>query len=82
MGSIGRDIEHVRARVEAWDWFPVPAGQSSYQYGAAMLRLKLGQAFRRMEWQVESGFPAFVHLPARAVAPWPLGPLGYGGDFF
>ena len=72
----------LRGRVENWDWFSAPPAQSSYVYGAAILRLNLGQSSNRAEWQVEGAFPLLVNLPSNAVAPEPQGPLGYGGDYF
>src|SRR5262249_21058995 len=36
----------------------------------------------RLRWQVEGALPVFANLPSRAIAPEPVGPLGYGGDYF
>ena len=72
----------LRGRIENWDWFSAPPVQSSYTYGAAVLRLNLGQSFQKADWQVEGSFPLLFNLPAKAVAPEPQGPLGYGGDYF
>src|ERR1051326_4884065 len=72
----------LRGRIESWDWFDAPPAQSSYTYGAAVLRLNLGRSSNRVEWQVEGTFPLLVNLPGNAVAPEPQGPLGYGGDYF
>jgi hypothetical protein len=72
----------LRGRIENWDWFSAPPAQSLYTYGAAVLRLNLGQSSNRLEWQAEGAFPLLVNLPGNAVAPDPLGPQGYGGDYF
>ena len=72
----------LRGRIEHWNWFSAPPAQNSYTYGAGILRLKLGQSWRRMEWQAEGAFPFYVNLPDSGVAPALQGPLGYGGDYF
>jgi hypothetical protein len=72
----------LRGRIENWDWFSAPPAQGSYSYGTAVLRLNLGQSLNKLEWQVEGAFPVLLNLPGNAVAPEPLGPLGYGGDYF
>jgi hypothetical protein len=73
---------NLRGRVENWDWFGAPPAQTSYTYGAAVLRLSLGQSSKQVDWVVEGAFPLLVNLPRQGVAPEPQGPLGYGGDYF
>ena len=72
----------LRGRIENWDWFSAPPAQDSYTYGTGVLRLNLGQSLNKLEWQLEGAFPLLLNLPGNAVAPEPLGPLGYGGDYF
>jgi hypothetical protein len=72
----------VRGRLEAWDWFRADPAQSSYTYGATILRLNLSQSSSRFEWHADGAFPVFLNLPAHAVGPDPIGPVGYGGDYF
>src|ERR1051326_8848164 len=72
----------LRGRIENWDWFSAPPAQSAYTYGAAVLRLRVVKSWKTAEWQVEGAFPLLLNLPAKAVAPEPQGPLGYGGDYF
>jgi hypothetical protein len=72
----------LRARVENWDWFEATPAQNTYTYGAGALRLTVGQAWKRAEWQAEGAFPVMLDLPANAVAPGLQGPLGYGADYF
>jgi hypothetical protein len=72
----------LRGRIENWDWFRAPPAQDSYSYGTAVLRLNLSQSLNKLEWQVEGALPVLLNLPGNAVAPEPLGPLGYGGDYF
>ncbi len=73
---------NLRGRIENWDWFSAPPAQDSYTYDTGVLRLNLGQSLSKLEWQLEGGFPLLLNLPGNAVAPEPLGPLGYGGDYF
>jgi len=73
----------LRLRAESWDWFdPEPAYQDSYTFGAAVLRVALGEQKEKYEWQIEGAFPALMGLPSRAVAPAPQGQLGLGASYF
>jgi hypothetical protein len=72
----------LRARAENWDWFEAPPAKNNYTYVGGTLRLNLGLAWKRIEWQTEGAFPVMLNLPANAVAPGSQGPLGYGADYF
>jgi hypothetical protein len=72
----------VRGRIENWDWFEAPPAQNSYTYGIGLLRLNLGKSSTAWDWQVDVSFPAILNLPQHAIAPFPQGPQGYGGDYF
>jgi hypothetical protein len=79
----GADLSgSIRARIENWDWFKAPPAQSSYAYGAGILRIALARSYSWVDWQAEGAFPLYVNLPRNAVAPDPQGPLGYGGDYY
>ncbi len=72
----------LRARFESWDWFETSAAENSYNFGAATLRLALGQQLEKFEWQVEGAFPLLLGLPDHAIAPAPQGQLGLGATYF
>jgi len=72
----------LRARVESWGWFETPGAQDAYTFGAAVLRVGLGQQRERFDWFVEGEFPVLFNLPERAVAPAPQGQLGLGAAYF
>lgn len=72
----------LRLRVENHGWFETPGFEDDYTFGAAVLRLTVGQQKERFDWQVEGEFPVLLHLPERAVAPAPQGQLGLGGSYF
>ena len=72
----------LRVRVENYGWFETPGFEDDYTFGAAVLRLSLGQQKERYDWQVEGEFPVLFNLPERAVAPAPQGQLGLGGSYF
>ncbi|HKQ79588.1 MAG TPA: alginate export family protein [Blastocatellia bacterium] len=73
----------LRLRAESWDWFdPDPAYDDSYTFGAAVLRVGLGQQKEKYEWQVEGEFPALMGTPESAIAPAPQGQLGLGASYF
>lgn len=73
----------LRLRAESWDWFdPDPAFDDLYTFGAAVLRVGLGQRNEKYEWQIEGEFPALISLPERAIAPAPQGQLGVGANYF
>ncbi|HEY7545075.1 MAG TPA: alginate export family protein, partial [Blastocatellia bacterium] len=72
----------LRARLENWDWFDTSAADGSYTFGAALLRLSLGQKTEKIDWQVEGAFPALINLPDKAIAPAPQGQLGLGASYF
>lgn len=73
----------LRLRAEDWSWFETGGGfEDHYVFGAALLRLALGQQLERIDWQVEGAFPALINLPERAVAPAPQGQLGLGASYF
>ena len=61
----------LRARFESWDWFETNAAENNYNFGAATLRLALGQQKEAFEWQVEAAAPVLLGLPDNAVAPAP-----------
>lgn len=72
----------LRARFESWDWFETSAAENNYNFGAATLRLALGQQLDKFDWQVEGAFPVLLGLPDHAVAPAPQGQLGLGAAYF
>lgn len=72
----------IRARFESWDWFEAGAANNDYNFGAATLRLSLGQQKESFEWQVEGAFPLLINLPDDAIAPLPQGQLGLGASYF
>ena len=73
---------NLRARFESWDWFATDAAQNEYNFGAATLRLSLGQQKENLEWQVEGAFPLLLNLPTKSIAPAPQGQLGLGAAYF
>lgn len=72
----------LRLRAESYGWFETTGFQDGYTFGAAQLRLSLGQQRERWDWLVEGEFPVLFNLPARAVAPAPRGQLGLGASYF
>lgn len=72
----------LRLRVENYGWFETPGFEDDYTFGAAVLRLSVGQQREKFDWQVEGEFPVLMNLPERAVAPAPQGQLGLGGSYF
>jgi hypothetical protein len=73
---------NLRLRSESWGWFETPAANNDYTFGAATLRLGLGQQKERFEWQIEGAFPLLINLPDDAIAPTPQGQLGLGANYF
>ncbi len=71
-----------RTRVEAWDWFEGPVGDSAYGFGHSMLRIGIGQTRPSVDWQVEAEAVTILGLPSGAVAPPPQGQLGLGGTYY
>ncbi|MBK6799612.1 MAG: alginate export family protein [Acidobacteria bacterium] len=72
----------IRFRLESWDWFETNAADNRYTFGAALVRLSLGQQKERYEWQVEGAFPMLFGLPENSIAPAPQGQLGLGAQYF
>lgn len=72
----------LRLRFESWDWFETSAAENRYNFGAATLRLAIGQQKERFEWLVEGTAPVLLGLPDNAIAPAPQGQLGLGGTYF
>ncbi len=72
----------LRVRVENYGWFETPGFDDDYTFGAAVLRLSLGQQKERYDWQVEGEFPVLINLPDGAIAPAPQGQLGLGANYF
>ncbi|HXG94665.1 MAG TPA: alginate export family protein [Blastocatellia bacterium] len=72
----------LRLRIEDWDWFDTPAADGNYTFGAAQLRLSLGQQKEKVDWQIEGEFPWLINLPKDAIAPAPQGQLGFGASYF
>ncbi|HJQ32040.1 MAG TPA: alginate export family protein [Pyrinomonadaceae bacterium] len=72
----------LRLRAESYGWFEAPGYEDSYTFGAAQLRLALGQQLEKFDWLVEGQFTGLFNLPSRAVAPAPRGQLGLGASYF
>ena len=72
----------IRLRFEDWDFFRTHAGDSSYGYGASLLRVAAGRQFHSQDWLFELAQPSLIGLPSQAVAPAPQGQLGFGGVYF
>ena len=72
----------LRLRFESWDWFETASADNDYNFGAALLRLAVGQQKDKFEWQVEGAFPLLIGLPDDAIAPAPQGQLGMGASYF
>ncbi len=72
----------LRVRAESYGWFETPGFDDAYTFGAAQLRLSLGQQREKWDWLVEGEFPVIFNLPGRAVAPAPRGQLGLGASYF
>ena len=72
----------LRLRLENYAWFETPGFTDDYTFGAAVLRLSLGQQKEKVDWLVEGEFPVLLNLPERAIAPAPQGQLGLGGSYF
>ena len=72
----------LRLRAESYGWFETPGFDDAYTFGAAQLRLSLGQQRGHWDWLVEGEFPVLFNLPERAVAPAPRGQLGLGASYF
>jgi len=72
----------LRLRFESWDWFETGAAENNYNFGAATLRLAIGQQKEGFEWLLEAAAPVLIGLPDNAIAPAPQGQLGLGGTYF
>ncbi len=72
----------LRLRAESYGWFETQGFEDSYTFGAAQLRVSLGQQREKLDWLVEGQFTGFLNLPERAVAPAPRGQLGLGASYF
>jgi len=73
---------NLRLRFEHWDFFKAQTGDSSYGYGASLLRVSIGREFHTQDWLFEAAQPSLIGLPTDAVAPLPQGQLGFGGTYF
>ena len=72
----------VRARLENWDWYDTTAADDTYNFGAIVLRVAIGQTKEKFEWQIEGEAPVLINLPERSIAPAPQGQLGLGATYF
>ena len=72
----------IRLRMENWDWFDTQSADDDYTFGAATLRVALGQQRDRLDWLIEGEAPVLIGLPTRSVAPAPQGQLGLGATYF
>ncbi|MBI4473125.1 MAG: alginate export family protein, partial [Acidobacteria bacterium] len=73
---------NLRLRFEEWDFFKAQPGDSTYGYGASLLRVAISKQFRSQDWLFEMAQPSLIGLPERAIAPVPQGQLGFGGTYF
>lgn len=72
----------LRLRAESYGWFETPNYEDSYTFGAAVLRLGVGQQKERYDWLIEGEFPVLFNLPEHAAPPAPQGQLGPGASYF
>ena len=72
----------LRLRIENYGWWETPGFENNYTFGAAVLRMSLGQQKEKVDWLVEGEFPVLINVPDRAVASAPQGQLGQGGSYF
>lgn len=72
----------LRARFESWDWFDTNAAEDSYNFGAIVLRLAIGQNKEKFEWLVEGEAPLLIGLPKNSIAPGAQGQLGLGATYY
>jgi len=72
----------LRLRMESWDWFETQNADNAYTFGAATLRVALGQQRDRVDWLVEGEVPVLMGVPTRSIAPAPQGQLGLGATYF
>ncbi|MCS6775751.1 MAG: alginate export family protein [Chloroherpetonaceae bacterium] len=70
-----------RLRWEHWRWFETPGFQDTYNYVGSLLRVGVSRSDRRAETTLEFASPAFINLPANALAPPPQGALGLGANY-
>jgi hypothetical protein len=68
--------------MENWDWFETQNADNAYTFGAATLRVALGQQKDRVDWLVEGEVPVLMGVPTRSIAPAPQGQLGLGATYF
>jgi len=68
--------------MESWDWFETQNADNAYTFGAATLRVALGQQRDRVDWLVEGEVPVLMGVPTRSIAPAPQGQLGLGATYF
>jgi len=71
-----------RARAEGWNWFKGDLGRNDYALGHSLLRIGIGQARDRFDWQIEIAQDTLLGLPSDAIAPTPQGQLGLGGTYY
>src|SRR5581483_11672928 len=72
----------LRLRMENWDWFETDKAENAYTFGAATLRLGLGQQKEKLEWLVEGEAPVLMSVPENSIAAAPQGQLGLGASYF
>ncbi len=72
----------VRSRFENWDWFDAPGFDDRYNFGAALMRVGIGQQHKKVDWLVEGQLSLLLGLPDQAIAPAPQGQLGQGASYF
>jgi len=72
----------LRLRFEHWHFFETQAGDTTYGYGASLLRVSIGRQFKSQDWLFELEQPTLIGLPEHALAPAPQGQLGFGGSYF
>src|SRR5437870_1382852 len=56
---------NLRLRFEDWDFFKGQSGESSYGFGASLLRVSLGRQFRSQDWLFEVAQPSLIGLPSQ-----------------
>jgi Alginate export len=71
----------LRTRTENWNWFKGNA-DNTYVFQGSLLRLSLGQAREKFDWQLEMALPVLLGLPDEAVAAGVQGQLGAGATYF
>ncbi|MBI2682294.1 MAG: alginate export family protein [Acidobacteriales bacterium] len=73
----------LRTRLEDWNFFDAGVPRDGeYSFSHHLLRFAVSQKKDQFDWQIETAVAFLAGMPNNAIAPAPVGQMGFGATYF